>query len=204
MGIKKWLVPAAILYAAFLFADSGSDLLARITAHYQGVKTLQAAFVQTNTWPSMKTTRVSRGTLSYNPTDLSMIYSDPMGQALYINGPIAIMIDPSQKQAIKSNLDETVDGIKPIEVIRKYSRNARLESVPAPKGTVLKIWPKSDPNIRRIDATCDANGAVTEIRYENEEGNRVDYVFSNVRENTALPSLKPLIPRGYEIIDTRE
>jgi outer membrane lipoprotein carrier protein len=212
----KAFVVSAIALASFSFvAAQGNDpvaLAARVQQRYNGIKDIQADFVQTYEGGVLRTKTSERGTVAIKrPGKLRFIYTKPEKKEFVSDGVRLYAHMVADKQVIVSPAPGPDQGDIPAMFLAGQSDLARdytptFTALPgaAPGLLTLQLVPKKkSAEYESIGIGVDPKSLQIQfLTAVDTQGGRSSFAFTNVKENQGLADKEFVfrIPRGVDVV----
>lgn len=178
-------------------ASNATDIVARVQAHYDDVKTLRASFTQTFVVKSSGTRTVRRGKISFaRPGRFAFHYEAPAGDWVVGDAKRVIVFERATKQrfeiALRAAQQPAVfsfllgkGGLEREFTLRVVDATGRKLS----GGIVLEATPRvPTPAYARVGLFVDSTtGAVRRVLVLDANGNRNLFQFDDVKTNVPIP-----------------
>lgn len=198
-------------------SDTSSDaaaILRRAERAYEGIRSMEADFVQRVTVPLLDQTQDSRGKIFHRrPDRFLMRFSDPDGDVIVADGRYLWMYYPSAdpRQVLRSRLAEGGGGV---DLQREFLSDANrrfavshagVEEVGGRTADVLRLIPREPSQYVRVTLWVDRQDAMVrrfEMVEQNESVRRLE--LRNLRPNVSLPDdlFRFTPPPGAEVFDS--
>ena len=194
-------------------APDAERILRRVEAEYEGVRSMQADFVQDLDVPLLGTKQRSSGKLyQRRPDRFLMKFSDPAGDVIVADGRHFWMYYPSndRTQVMKTSI---AAGSEQVDLHRQFLSNPTQRYVATLTGSeqvdghaahVLTLVPRQRSSYKQLRIWVDRDDYTVrrfEMTEENESTRRIE--LRNLRKNVSLPdglfAFTP--PRGTQIFE---
>ena len=194
--------------------SSAAAILRRAERAYEGIRSMEADFVQRVTVPLLDQTQDSRGKIFHRrPDRFLMRFSDPEGDVIVADGRYLWMYYPSAdaRQVLRSPLAEGGGGVDlQREFLEDADRrfavsHAGVEEVAGRPADVLRLIPREPSQYLRVTIWVDRQDAMVrrfEMVEQNESVRRLE--LRNLRPNVTLPDdlFRFTPPPGAEVFDS--
>ncbi len=140
-------------------------------------------------------------------------YSTPAGKIFLSDGKEVFLYTPDDHRAERSKLKESEDMRAPIAVLlgkldfgKEFkSFETRPEKDGTPNGgTWITATPKSDSLVyTKVEFLATPDGEIHRVRVTGQDQSKLDFTFSNERENVSLPDslFKFQAPPGVQVVE---
>ncbi len=212
--MKTLLVTAMTLAGALSVQAQGGDpiaLAAKIQQRYNGIKDIQADFVQTYEGGVLRTRTTERGTVAIKrPGRMRFLYTKPEKKEFVSDGNRLYAHMVADKQVIVSPAPGPGEGDIPAMFLAGQSDLARdytptFTALPgaAPGLVTLKLVPKK-PSAEYESLGIGVNPVTLQILFltaVDTQGGRSSFTFSNLKENRGLADKDFVfrIPKGVDV-----
>lgn len=195
-------------------SSSAAAILRRAERAYEGIRSMEADFVQRVTVALLDQTQDSRGKIFHRrPDRFLMRFSDPEGDVIVADGRYLWMYYPSAdpRQVLRSPLAEGGGGVDlQREFLEDADRrfavsHAGVEAVAGRPADVLRLIPREQSQYLRVTIWVDRQDAMVrrfEMVEQNESVRRLE--LRNLRPNVSLPDdlFRFTPPPGAEVFDS--
>lgn len=195
-------------------SSAAADILRRAERAYEGIRSMEADFVQRVTVPLLDQTQSSRGTIFHRrPDRFLMRFSDPEGDVIVADGRYLWMYYPSAdpRQVLRSRLGAGGAGV---DLQREFlsdadrrfaATHAGVEDVGGRPADVLRLIPREPSQYVRVTIWVDRQDAMVrrfEMVEQNESVRRLE--LRNLRPNVTLADdlFRFTPPPGAEVFDS--
>jgi outer membrane lipoprotein carrier protein len=194
-----------------------AEIVERVEAHYGNLQDFQADFTQRLIHRIVHRTVEEGGTVAFKrPGRMRWEYRHPE-KLLVTDGSKSYFYVPEERQVIVSNNPGGAMGLtpeSPLSVIMGETRLSdafevtRSETEPVAGGLVLRLMPRrpqEDFEEAEIEVQS-ANGQVLRVSLLDQQGNRTEFLFEDIRENRGLSDslFRFEIPPGVDILMASE
>ncbi len=172
----------------------------RITEVYASMSTFQADFIQKNYWIEQDLELVSRGELMIKGERFSLVYFEPDGQRVIVDDKVFVL-DDNERTAIITGMD---DQYIPHLAINHYWNVSKPKLLDSNDVISIELIVENDPDISRIHTlVCSSQKLIREISYEDHDGNKVEYIFRDIKIDEYISDEVFSVPelQDYSIID---
>jgi len=189
------------------------ELVQRIQAHYDEIQDFEAAFTQRVVHRVVQKVIEESGTVAFKrPGRMRWEYRSPE-KLLVTDGATSYFYVPEDRQVIVSHTQNGAMGLAPDSPLSVIMGETRLldafqvvdsESEPAVGGRVLRLIPlrpQEDFEEAEIEVRP-ADGQVRRISLLDNQGNRTEFIFEDIRENRGLPdeAFRFTVPSGVDVL----
>jgi outer membrane lipoprotein carrier protein len=203
----------AILLLAALAASADADaplaqsLLRRLEERQARAQDLTARFVQSYRSGILGREVVERGVVRLKrPGRMLWEYKDPEKKTFVSDGSKYYFYVPADRQVVVRDQDDERGVATRLlsgtgGLLRDFE--ARLDPAPSEGVYRLRLTPRAaDPEIEVLLLDVEPSGRLRGIQVEDAQGNRSQFRFEDVRENTGLPDrlFRFEIPPGVEVV----
>jgi outer membrane lipoprotein carrier protein len=185
---------------------SAEALVRAIEERHRSLKDLTAQFTQTYRSGMLGREIVERGTVKIKPPGRMLWqYLDPEKKTFVSDGKTFYFYVPADRQVVvRDQAAERGVAVALLaggrDILGQFE--AELEN-PQAGQTRLRLTPrKPDPDVERVSVEADPAGRIHAIEVLDAQGNRSQFRFAAMRENTGLPDklFRFEVPRGVEVI----
>lgn len=189
-------------------APAAHDLAHRVDAHYNGLHSLKAGFVESYEGLGMR--RTESGTLLLlKPGRMRWDYSSPAGKLFLLDGKFAWFYSHGDAHVQRIPAKQLDDLRSPLRFLLGHTELEKelnhLALSPAANGRfILSGQPKGqEKRIARLALTVTAEGAITGIEMEESDGAITRFVFTGEQANApiAAGAFEFKAPAGIPIVD---
>lgn len=219
MGIKmnKLFIKSAFLLAVLFFnaLAVGADfdlngLVNGLQTKYNKISTLAADFTQVHTSRNQREMRESGHLLLRKPGKMKWNYTTPEEKQFISDGKWLYEYIPAEKAVTRSSIKETGDMRAPFAFLlgqgnlrRDFRRIEFAKEAPIKAGNkVLRMIPKHLQDFDELLIEFDPfTFEMARLSITESDGERSDFIFSNIRENVSAPSAEFTfkVPPGVEV-----
>ena len=193
------------------------ELVQRIEGHYAHLQDFEATFTQRLVHRIVHETVEEGGTVSFKrPGRMRWEYRNPE-KLLVTDGSMSYFYVPEDRQVIVSQTPSGAMGPNPDSPLAVIMGETRLsdafevtssESDAVVGGQVLKLLPRR-PQEDFEEAELEvrpSDGQVRRVSLLDEQGNRTDFFFEDIRENIGLPDylFRFEVPPGVDVLTAAE
>lgn len=187
---------------------TAQSLAAKVDAHYNHLKSLEARY--TERYQGMGMDRTESGTLTLRkPGRMRWAYDTPAGKLFLLDGKAAIFYTPGDAQAQRVPSKQLDDMRSPLRFLLGHTQLQReldhlTLTLAAPGAYTLSGTPKGmQARIRLLGLTVDAAGQIQSMRIEETDGSTTTFEFSAIHENVATTDAEFTFtpPPGVAIVD---
>ncbi|MDR1922674.1 MAG: outer-membrane lipoprotein carrier protein LolA [Candidatus Adiutrix sp.] len=218
-----FLALAVLSSGAAAAAPGQAEALAGLSARYQNLTSLRAAYIRVASTPSSEqlfksgSSQTAAGLLSWSrPSKLLLAQASPQPETLVTDGATVWWHIPAEKIAFRYKNIDVASQLKPLLsfLAGLDSLEAAFKVGPAPAGPNrpgqygLTLSPKEADGgtFEQLTVWCDQDFSLTGFRLASATGETTDFTLSALEENPKLDdsifTFKP--PRGTEVIDDDE
>ena len=201
---------AAALLPGILFAQQPSvhAIAQRVDQHYNQLRSLRAAFVET--YSGLGINRTESGTLLLlKPGRMCWDYSSPSGKLFLLDGKYAWSYTQGDAQIQRIPAKQLDDLRSPLRFLLGHTQLEKeltgLTLAPAANGqfTLTGQVKGQQQRIARIALTVTAAGSITAIEIEEADGALTRFLFTNEQPNAAVPdsAFHFTPPKGVPVVD---
>lgn len=189
MKMIKIIIPF-LLFATQLFAQGTDALYKKISATYGGFSTFHAQVKQDNYYAQIKKSISYQGVIYFTKGRMVIRFEKPNFQRLAIQNGKVDLYDSQSKTVFRSRIREEFGKMNPVEILQHYWKKSTVSVLDKKANlTNVKLIPFSDPLITSLRATINhKTGLIQSLGYTDASGNKVDYNFSGIKTNTAIPA----------------
>jgi len=197
----------ALLVPAPAAPTPAEDLARRVEARHRTLVDLTADFVQTYRSGMLGRGIVEKGSLSLKPPGrMRWEYRDPEKKTFVSDGKTFYFYVPADRQVIVRQQADS-RGIPALllsgrgEILSSFA--VTEESAPKEGLRRLRLVPReSDPEVDHVLLDVDASARIRGITVLDAQGNRSQFAFDRVKENTGLGDglFRFDVPRGVEVV----
>jgi outer membrane lipoprotein carrier protein len=169
-----------------------ANLLARVDAHYNHLRTLRAHY--TERYTGMGLDRTESGTLELRkPGLMCWAYDAPVGKLFVLDGHFAWFYTPGDAQVTRAPAKQLDDLRTPLRLLLGHTQLAKELDHPvitsAPNNTFLITGvPRAMADrVHSLSLTVTADGAITAMRIEETTGAVTAFTFTDQKEDLPLP-----------------
>jgi len=212
--LKAWLAISSMLFPLISFPSSvqGSvsteEIVDRLRSTYKDVSDMTADFTQRSSIEGFDEKVFSGRLYLKKPGMVRWDYLKPEKQNIFIKGEKAILYLPRQRQAIVQNLSENPEAEPALGLLSDIERWRELFHIKVEEGKTdpirLELRPKKMPHIERVLVDLQKETFYIQgLTLFEKGGNRVSFVFSNIRPNRDLKEgfFDFKIPGGIEVLE---
>lgn len=204
---------ALSLFAALALPAQTPDvhaLASRVDDHYNKLRSLRAGF--TETYEGLGVHRSESGTLLLlKPGRMRWDYTSPAGKLFLIDGKYAWSYTRGASQVQRIPAKQLDDLRSPLSFLLGRTRlEKELENLQLKPGAhgdfLLTGQPKGQQNrIRLVSLAVTANGAITALSIEEQDGAVTRFLFSGEQPNASAPdsAFRFTPPEGIPVVDAR-
>ena len=207
--MTRLLVTLILALAPPEMPDAAQAALARSTRHYDDGAAHAARFVQTYTPAGFTSAKKESGTIwIQSPQRLRFDYTDPETKVFTYDEGEGRFYSPADKQLDVKKLSPEerarlpiVFLTRPAELAQAYSVAA--ETVPDGADRLVLVPRNPSPELARLSLTLAADGAIRELAYSDEAGNRTEFRFEAWRSEKARPpsDYRVVGPKGTRVVE---
>jgi outer membrane lipoprotein carrier protein len=194
-----------------------ADIVQRVEAHYDHLQDFKARFTQRLIHRIVHRTVEESGTVSFKrPGRMRWEYQNPE-KILVTDGSKSYFYVPEDRQVIVSQTPGGAMGLAPDSPLAVIMGETRLsdafevtssDAEPVAGGRVLRLVPRrpqEDFEEAEIEVRPD-DGQVMRVSLLDQQGNRTEFLFEDIRENLGLPDylFRFEIPPGVEVLMASE
>ena len=194
-----------------------AEIVRRVEAHYGNLQDFQAGFTQRLVHRIVHRTVEEGGTVAFKrPGRMRWEYRDPE-KLLVTDGSKSYFYVPEDRQVIVSHTPGGAMGLTPDSPLSVIMGETRLsdafevmnsDTEPVAGGLVLRLMPRrhqEDFEEAEIEVHP-ANGQVIRVSLLDQQGNRTEFLFEDIRENRGLSDslFRFEIPPGVDILMASE
>ncbi|WP_457624333.1 LolA family protein [Persephonella sp.] len=197
---------AVFLVFILLFSFSYGSVLTELQKKLSSISSIEASFKQRTYMEDLEQPEEFEGRLFITkPATIKIIYEKPIKQIYFLQDNQLIIYTPEEKQAIKSQLSDQFFLLK---LFRAFATEKGLEKLfnvihEEQKGdfidVVLNVKGKS--KIKKVEMLIKKPLEIEQIFVWDEEGNRMELVFYDLRYKKEPIKLYINIPEDVEIIE---
>jgi outer membrane lipoprotein carrier protein len=197
-----------------------AEIVQRVEAHYGNLQDFQADFTQRLVHRIVHRTVEEGGTVAFKrPGRMRWEYRDPakIVKLLVTDGSKSYFYVPEDRQVIVSHTPGGAMGLTPDSPLSVIMGETRLsdafevtssDTEPVAGGLVLRLMPRrhqEDFEEAEIEVQP-ANGQVMRVSLLDQQGNRTEFLFEDIRENRGLSDslFRFEIPPGVDILMASE
>jgi outer membrane lipoprotein carrier protein len=213
--IRPTLLLAFLSFNALAVSAQSSELdrvVNALQAKYNKISTLSADFAQVHTSRNQRERRESGRLLLKKPGKMKWDYVAPEEKHFISDGKWLYEYVPAEKAVTRSSLKETGDMRAPFAFLlgqgnlrREFRRIEFSDESPINAGNkVLRMLPRHLQDFDELRIEVDMNTFLIErLSIIEPDGDRSDFIFSNVKENVPAPSAEFTFktPPGVEVRD---
>ncbi len=208
-----FLVFNALAVGAGFNSQSELDRMVNaLQAKYNSVSSLAADFTQVYTAAGQRERRESGRVLLKKPGRMRWDYTSPEEKLFISDGKWLYEYIPAEKQVTRSSIKETGDMRAPFAFLlgrgnlrRDFKRIEFAAESPIKAGNrVLRLVPKQEQDFEELLIEIEpSNSQMSRLSIVESNGERSDFIFSNVRENVPAPASQFTFkaPPGVEVRD---
>ena len=213
--MSRYLIAATILLSTSVAGAQGNDpvaLAAKVQQRYNGIKDIQADFVQTYEGGVLRTKTTERGTVAIKrPGKMRFTYTKPEKKEFVSDGSRLYAYMVADKQVIVSPAPGPDQGDIPAmflagqsDLSRDYTPSFTSFPGAAPGLVTLKLVPKK-PNTEYESIGIGVDPKSLQIQFltaVDTQGGRSSFSFSNLKENQGLADkqFEFRVPRGVDVV----
>lgn len=196
------------LYGAETRSPALDVLLKSVEARYNHSQSVKLDFSET--YAGMRRPVESDSGVLYlrKPGRMRWEYSTPAGKIFLSDGKEVFLYTPDDHRAEKSKLKESEDMRAPLAFLLGKLDFAKefksFEMRPEGSATWIVATPKSDSlAYTRVEFLATPDGEIHRVRVTGQDGSKLDFSFSNERQNVPLPDslFKFAAPPGVQIVE---
>jgi outer membrane lipoprotein carrier protein len=206
------LCAAVLLFCASAGAQPDVHAVANaVDRHYNHLQSLEAHF--TETYRGAGVTREESGTLLLKrPGRMRWEYTQPKAKLFVTNGKKAWFYVPGEPQAHQSRLRDLDDLRSPLAYLlgktrleKEFAALSLAPDLPPEQSgnSVLRGLPKFMPQVSLVLFEVNSSGEIARIVAEYEDGSRMEYRFSDTRENVPIAEsvFQFSAPPGVDVVE---
>jgi outer membrane lipoprotein carrier protein len=194
-------------------AQSVDDLTHRIQSHLDGVQNFEARFTQRYHRRILGKVITESGLVAIKkPGRMRWDYTSPEEKVFVTDGEKTYFYLPEEKQVIVSQTPGGALGLTPDSPLSLLAGRSRLveafevypsQSAPQLGGTVLRLVPRRpQEDFEELEIEAETGGRVRRVGLEDSQGNRTDFIFTEIEENRDIPDTLFIftVPSGVDIV----
>ncbi len=168
------------------------DILHRVDAHYNHLKTLRTHY--TETYAGLGMHRQESGTLTLaKPGRMRWAYDQPPGKLFLLDGKFAWFYTPGDPQAQRLPAKEMDDLRTPLRFLLGHTRlQKELDAIavtPTPPGFHIAGIPRGMASrIHQLTLDVTPTGQITAMKLEEVDGATTAFTFTNMTEDQPVPA----------------
>ena len=186
---------------------SAAQVARLVDMHYNHLRSLQARY--TERYQGMGIDRTEAGTLILRkPGRMRWSYDNPAGKVFVLNGKDAVSYTPGDAQAHRIPARQLDDLRSPLRFLLGGAHLTReldgLSVAPVAGGYSLAGAPHGmGSRIRAVVLLVDAQEGIHSLQFEDADGARTTFNFTDTHENVAAPESDFLFvpPPGVSVVD---
>jgi outer membrane lipoprotein carrier protein len=204
----RLLLSLAIALAPPEMPDAARDALGRATRLYDDGAAHAARFVQTYTPAGFTSAKKESGTIWIQaPQRLRFDYADPEAKVFTYDDGEGRFYSPADKQLDVKKLSPEERARLPIVFLTRPADLAQAYGVTVEHASDgierLVLVPRNpSPELARLSLTLAADGAIRELAYSDDAGNRTEFRFEAWRSEKARPAgdYRVTGPKGTRVV----
>ncbi|HLY43726.1 MAG TPA: outer membrane lipoprotein carrier protein LolA [Terracidiphilus sp.] len=188
--------------------SSVHDLAQRIDAHYNQLHSLRATF--TESFTGFGVDRTESGTLLLaKPGRMKWDYTSPSGKLFLLDGKYGWFYSPGEPQIQRMPASKLDDLRSPLRFLLGHTQlekeltNLKLSPAPSGQFTLTGQAKGQEQRVRRVMITAAANGSITAMEIDENDGAVTKFTFSGEQPNAPIPTaafhFTP--PAGVHVVD---
>ncbi|HNQ43384.1 MAG TPA: outer membrane lipoprotein carrier protein LolA [Candidatus Cloacimonadota bacterium] len=198
------LILLALLVCGGLAAQSTEDLYKKLDATYGKLTTFEANIKQTNHFAQIKQTLTYTGKIWFREGKMVIRFDKPAFQRLQISNAQVELYDQASNTLFRTAMLPEFGKMNPVDILRHYWTKSKVKVLKTEKGlATVQLIPDRDPMISTMSAVMNSQtGLVNSLSYEDNAGNKVTYVFSNILTNQPIKAdvWKYNYPKGTQVV----
>lgn len=209
--MNRLVILLTICWLSTPVSGQGNDLdplIRGLQSKYNRLASLSADFTQIYHGRSGQSRRESGRLLLKKPGKMRWDYASPERKLFISDGKWIYEFVPSDGYATRTKVREADDLRAPFMFLlgrgdlRRDFREIRIspESPIRAGNRVLRMVPKKNLDFRELHIEVDPSTLqLARLSFIDDDGSRSDFLFSNIRENVAVPAAQFAPPPGVEV-----
>jgi len=197
---------AVFLVFIIFFSFSYGSILTELQKKLSSVSSIEASFKQRTYMEDLEQPEEFEGRLYITkPATIKIIYEKPIKQIYFLKDNRLIIYTPEEKQAIKSELSDQFFLLK---LFRAFATDKGLEKLfdvvkEKQKGDYIDIIlrVKDSSKIKKVEMLIKKPFKIEQILVWDEEGNRMELTFYNLKYKKEPLKLYINVPEDVETIE---
>ena len=194
-----------LLLASQLYAAPADDIYKKLENSYKGLSSWQANVSQTNYFKQINTSTTFTGMIYFKPGRLLVNYTKPYLQRMQIQEGVVTIYDSQSNTIFRTAMLPEFGKMNPVEILQHYWKISKVKITKTDKNnSYVNLIPEKDQLIRSMDAVIrSSDGIVQELSYNDFNGNKVSYKFTNIKRNQSISDAlwKYKYPENAQVIE---